>query len=299
VNSFDRKFGADLLKELPAAPGVYLFRDATGEVLYAGKAKDIRRRVQSYRNAGRRKAHRKMRALVRAASTLEVREQASERDALLLENELIRTLRPRYNVDAKFSFLYPAIGIGLREGVALFGFTTRPDSWDELELRWHGVFRSRRRARAAFDALVALLAFLAHAEPRARLPRVPRPRGTRLVAFRRFDPQLLEGIGRLLAGESPAAVEELSLRLLEKADARDRMEEVQADLRRVAAFFRSDLARLREALRAVGRDDCFVRQDERDALFLAQLAASDDCRTIVKRRRAILQPSSARTSSSS
>jgi excinuclease ABC subunit C len=299
VNSFDRKFGADRLKALPAGPGVYLFRDAGGEVLYAGKAKDVRRRVQSYRNATRRKAHRKMRALVREASTLEVRAQASEREALLLENELIRTLRPRYNVDGKFSFLYPAIGVGVRGDRALFGFTTTPDSWRELELRWHGVFRSRRRARAAFDALVGLLEFLAHLEARSRLPRVPWRRGARLVAFRRLDPLLLEGVGRFLAGESPAAVEELSLRLLEKADARRAVEQVQADLRRVAAFFRSDLATLRDALQAAGRSGSFVPQAERDALFLAQRAANGSIRTRVKRRRAILQPSSVRTSSSS
>src|SRR5262245_8646724 len=273
VNPFDRKFGEDRLKALPAAPGVYLFKDDQGAVLYAGKAKDVRRRLQGYRNASRRKAHRKMRALVRAASSLEVRLQPSEREALLLENELIRTLRPRYNVDGAFSFLYPAIGIGERGNQALLGFTTGPDAWRELGLCWHGVYRSRRRARDAFDALVGLLAFLAHPEPRSRLPRVPRPRGTRLVAFRRLDQDLFAAIGRLLAGESPAAVEELSLRLLEKADARHEAERVEADLRRVAAFFRSDLSTLRDALRAAGRSGSFVPQGERDALFLSQRGA--------------------------
>jgi excinuclease ABC subunit C len=269
VNRFDRKFG-DCLKALPATPGVYLFKDDRGQVLYAGKAKDVRRRVQSYRNATRRKAHRKMRALVREASALEVRPLPSERAALLLENELIRTLRPRYNVDGKFSFLYPAIGIGRREDQLVFGFTTRPDAWQELGLRWHGVFRSRRRARDAFDALIALLVFFAHPEPRSRLPRVARPRGTRLVAFRRLDSKLSHGIERLLAGESPAVVAELSLQLLEKPDARRNMQQVEADLRRVAAFFRSDLSILRDALRAAGRDGGFVPQGERDALFLAR-----------------------------
>jgi excinuclease ABC subunit C len=269
VGEFDRKFGADWLRELPAAPGVYLFRGQRGEVLYAGKAKDVRRRLQGYRNATRRKAHRKMRALVRAAQSLEVRLQPSEREALLVENELIRTLRPPYNVDGAFSFLYPAIGVGRRAHQALLAFTTNPDAWRELDLRWHGSFRSRRRARGAFDALVGLLEFLAHAEPRSRLPRVARHRGSRLVAFRQLDPALLEGIGRLLAGESLAAVEELSLRLLEKASARREAERVEADLRRVAAFYRSDLAKLRDALRAAGRSGSYVPQGERDALFLS------------------------------
>ena len=112
MRRFDRKFGADLVRELPESPAVYLFKDEAGQVLYAGKARNIRRRLASYRTAGRRKAHRKMRSLVREAHSVEVRLQASERDALLAENELIRSLRPRYNVDGAFDFLYPAIGAG-------------------------------------------------------------------------------------------------------------------------------------------------------------------------------------------
>jgi hypothetical protein len=90
------------------------------------------------------------------------------------------------------------------------------------------------------------------------------------VAFRRLDPELFERIGRLLAGESLAAVQELSLRLVEKASARHEAERVESDLRRVAAFYRSDLARLRSALSAAGLTGSFVPQGERDALFLSQ-----------------------------
>ena len=75
TGSFDRKFGAGLVRELPAEPAVYLFKDEDGNVLYAGKAKNVRRRMQGYRNAGRRKAQRKMVRLVRAASALEIRVQ--------------------------------------------------------------------------------------------------------------------------------------------------------------------------------------------------------------------------------
>ena len=45
MKPFDRKFGEGWLRQLPAAPGVYLFKDQRGEVLYAGKAKDVRRRL--------------------------------------------------------------------------------------------------------------------------------------------------------------------------------------------------------------------------------------------------------------
>lgn len=180
---FDRKFGADRLRELPRAPGVYLFRDAAGRVLYAGKAKDLRRRLAGYRNASRRKSHRKMRALVRVAASLEVRPQESETQALLLENELIRTLRPPYNVDGAYAFLYPALGVGDAEGRVLLAFTSTPDEWAGLGLRWHGCFRSRARARAAFDALAGLMARIGHPEPASRRPDVRLRRGTRLEAF--------------------------------------------------------------------------------------------------------------------
>jgi excinuclease ABC subunit C len=284
ANAFDRKFGADFLRELPRTPAVYLFKGAQGEVLYAGKAKDVRRRLEGYRNATRRKAHRKMRALVRVASALEVRLVASERDALLAENELIRTLRPPYNVDGAYSFLYPAIGLGARDGCALLGFTTEPDAWRELALCWHGTFRSRRRALAAFDALAELLTFLAHPEPRSRLPRVPRRRGSRLLAFRQLEPALSGMLRALLAGESRAALAVISLRLVEKAAARRDAERVEELLRRLAAFYASDLVPLREALRAAGREGSFVQQAERDALFLAQRTLARQPRA--RRRRA-------------
>jgi excinuclease ABC subunit C len=269
--SFDRKFGSELVRELPPAPAVYLFKDESGNVLYAGKAKNIRRRLQGYRNATARKGHRKMRRLVRAASALEVRLQASERDALLLENELIRTLRPRFNVDGAYSFLYPAIGVGVWEQRSFLCFTTRTAAFAELGLSWYGSFRSRPRTLAAFEALVGLLELLGHREPVSRLRGVPRIRGSRTVALRRIEP-LVPPVGRLLSGESKAALQELATRLLEKPAARRVAAEVEERLRLLDAFFETDARRLREALRAAGRSGGFVGQDELDALFIAQRA---------------------------
>lgn len=268
LKRFDRKFGTDLLRELPASPAVYLFRDEGGAVLYAGKAKNIRRRLQSYRNATRRKVHRKMRTLVREASSLEVRLQPTERDALLVENELIRTLRPPYNVDGAYAFLYPAIGTALRDHQSLFCFTTRIDAFRGLGLRWHGTFRSRSRALGAFEALVALLDLIGHREPASRLRDLPRVRGSRVVAFRRIE-RLMPSLERFLAGESATVLRELAERLLEKPAARRDASQVGEDLRCLEAFFHSDARKLREALRAAGRRGHFVRQEERDGLLIA------------------------------
>ena len=274
TKQFDRKFGADLLRDLPAEPAVYLFKAEDGTVLYAGKAKDIRRRLASYRNAGRRKAHRKMRTLVRRASELEVRLQPSERDALLLENQLIRELKPRYNVDGAFHFLYPAIGTLVRERDTLFCFSTRTDAYTELGLRWHGTFRSRRRAQDAFHALVALLDRIGHQEPRKSLRGLPRPRGSRCVAFRRVE-SLVPGIDRFLAGESSRVLEVLATRLLEKPDARHEAASVGCELRELAAFFESDAKPLHDALAGAGEAPRFVPQQERDTLFITHRHRDD------------------------
>ena len=112
MKMFDRKFGEYLIQNLPKVPAVYLFKSDTGQVLYVGKAKDIRSRLRQYRNASRRKVHQKMRKLVCDSSKLEVRLKNTEQEALIVENALIRELKPPYNVDGTYSFLYPAIGIG-------------------------------------------------------------------------------------------------------------------------------------------------------------------------------------------
>ncbi len=268
MRSFDRKFGAEFVRELPESPGVYLFKDDAGRVLYAGKAVNLRRRLQSYRTLSRRKAYRKMRKLVREASALEVRLQPTERDALLLENELIRTLRPPYNVDGAYHFLYPAIGTASREHQTLLCFTTQTDAWQELGLQWHGVFRSRLRAREAFDALAYLLTLLGHAEPRSRLPAAPRLRGSRLVGFRRLPAELLPALDRLLAGESRDALARLAEWLVEKPQARHEAEAVQEHLRLLDDFHRREACELRAAQERAGRSG-FVPQEERDALFIA------------------------------
>lgn len=263
---FDRKFGA--LGDLPRGPGVYLFRDADGNVLYAGKAKDLRRRLAGYRNATPRKAHRKMRTLVREAATLEVRPQESEKHALLLENELIRTLRPPFNVDGAFSFLYPALGVGRDADRVLLAFTSTPEAWSALDARWYGAFRSRARARAAFDALAALFARIGHREPMSRLPAVPLRRGARIEAFRRLPPELADAANAFLAGDSRDLLALLFERLLESASARREAAEVEEQLRTLAAFARRDVAALRRALRKTGRSG-WIPGAERDALFIA------------------------------
>ena len=273
--AFDEKFGSALVESLPTGPGIYLFRDAEQGVLYVGKAKNIRRRLQNYRNASRRNVHRKMRTLVREASSLEVRAQESEHEALLEENALIRELKPPYNVDGAFAFLYPAVGIGRRDGHTLLCFSTKPEAYTELELRWFGTFRSRPRAKEAFDALVELLALIGHLSKRTQLPAHELVRGSRLVGLRQLPRELAEEMTDFLGGKDRALLAALSTALLAKPRARRHAAHVEECLRLLDSFYEADTRKLRLAMERLGRTDTYVPQDERDSLFISARFESD------------------------
>lgn len=266
--AFDRKFGPEHLQTVPTTPGVYLFRDEAARVIYVGKAKNLRRRLSSYRLASRRRAHRKMRILVREASALEVRPCESEQAALLTEDALIKQLRPAYNVDGAYAFLYPAIGLAGDRRRLLLALSTDPEQWTGLSLHWYGVFRSRPRAKAGFEALHGLLTRLGHREPRSRLPAHPAVRGARLVAVRQLPQPVLDALPGFLAGRDDHLPRVLSQALLLRPRARQQAGDVQLQLHALQALFDRDCARLRATLERLGDPRDFVTQDERDALFI-------------------------------
>ncbi len=269
MKMFDRKFGESLIQNLPMEPAVYLFKSDTGQVLYVGKAKNIRSRLRQYRNASRRKVHRKMQELVRESSKLEVRLKDTEQEALLAENALIRELKPPYNVDGSYTFLYPAIGLGGHSRQVLLGFSTNTDGWKDLNLQWYGVFRSRTQARSAFDSLIYLLGIAGHMERATHLPAHTRMQGSRLTGFRRIAPDVVNCLHRFLSGDDAEMLVPMITQLLEKPRARRDASVVQQHLRMLRSFHRSHLAPLRSALKAAGYGVPFIPQEDRDALFIA------------------------------
>src|SRR5499427_6209343 len=111
IRRFDRKFGAEFLESLPGSPGVYLVYDANDELIYVGKAKNLKRRLSQYRNVLRRKKHRRMRGIVKEAVRIETQCVDTDLNACLAEARLIQKHRPRWNIVGAYSFLYPLIGI--------------------------------------------------------------------------------------------------------------------------------------------------------------------------------------------
>jgi excinuclease ABC subunit C len=93
---------------LPDSPGVYLFKDATERVVYVGKARSLRQRVRSY-FSGTRLADAKTGSLVREIADVAYIVADNEREALALENNLIKEYQPRFNVNLRDDKTYPYI----------------------------------------------------------------------------------------------------------------------------------------------------------------------------------------------
>jgi excinuclease ABC subunit C len=102
------------LQHLPERPGVYLMLDPEGSVLYVGKAKSLRARVRSY-FASTHTASLKTREMVRRIADLETIVVDSEAEALILENNLIKEHRPRFNINLRDDKTYPYIKVTVQE----------------------------------------------------------------------------------------------------------------------------------------------------------------------------------------
>jgi excinuclease ABC subunit C len=105
----------DKIRTVPPQPGVYLYKNAEGEVIYVGKAKNLRSRVRSYFAEGVGEANAKTGSLLREAVDLEYIVVANNKEALALENNLIKQKKPRFNILLRDDKTYPYIQLTLGE----------------------------------------------------------------------------------------------------------------------------------------------------------------------------------------
>ena len=102
------------IRSIPASPGVYLYKNSAGEVIYVGKAKSLRHRVSSYFHEGR-VADAKTGTLLREAMDVDYIVVANNKEALALENHLIKQKKPRFNILLRDDKTYPYIKLTLGE----------------------------------------------------------------------------------------------------------------------------------------------------------------------------------------
>lgn len=143
------------LASLPTSPGVYQFKNENGKVIYVGKAKNLRNRVRSYFQEGR-PVDAKTKAMKAKIRDLEIIVVDSEAEALILEDSLIKKLKPRYNVNLRDDKSYPYIRITkeayprvfktrrvIRDGSKYFGPYTEVKPINSLLRALRSIYRFR------------------------------------------------------------------------------------------------------------------------------------------------------------
>ncbi|MEI7826076.1 MAG: excinuclease ABC subunit UvrC [Chlorobiaceae bacterium] len=143
-----KKALGEKLATLPALPGIYQFKNGKGQVIYVGKAKNLRNRVRSYFRSPQQ-LYGKTLVLVSHIADFEVIITSSEVEALILENNLIKELKPRYNVNLKDDKSYPWLVITNEPFPRIF--FTRQIRRDGST--WFGPYTEARQLRSILDLI--------------------------------------------------------------------------------------------------------------------------------------------------
>ncbi|MBV9535026.1 MAG: excinuclease ABC subunit UvrC [Solirubrobacterales bacterium] len=144
---------ADRRRELPDEPGVYLFRDTRGRVLYVGKAKSIRKRVASHFSNPSTRGGRDLVSLIDQVEALLVH---TESEALLAEQTFIKQYKPRFNIRLRDDKSYPYIAISLDEEFPRVYFTRERHRRERV---YFGPYSNAKRVRATLEVLGKVFMF--------------------------------------------------------------------------------------------------------------------------------------------
>ncbi len=229
-----------LLRTLTHRPGVYRMLDARGDVIYVGKAKDLRRRVSSYFSGRAQDA--KTMAMLRAVADIEVTVTRTESEALMLEYNLIKRHRPRFNVVLRDDKSYPYIHVDPSEDYPRLTFYRGPRT---KRGKLYGPYPSAGAVRSTLNQLQKLFR-LRQCDDTYFANR------TRPCLQYQIHRCSAPCVGLISKEEYARDVENAMLFLEGRADAVtarlvERMEQASAELRfELAAQYRDQLAKLRQ-----------------------------------------------------
>jgi excinuclease ABC subunit C len=144
---------AEKRRDLPDEPGVYLFRDARGRVIYVGKAKSIRKRVASHFSNPSTRAGSDLVPMIDRIEALVVHTEA---EALLVEQNFIKQYKPRFNIRLRDDKSYPYIAISLDEDFPRVYFTRERHRRDRA---YFGPYSNAKRVRSTLEVLGKVLMF--------------------------------------------------------------------------------------------------------------------------------------------
>ena len=220
-----------LTRRLPRRPGVYLFRDRAGVVLYVGKATDLRSRVRSYFSTDDR---RKVGALLQATTRIDHKVCPSTLEASVLEARLIRVLEPRYNSHGTRWRRYPYLRLTTRSPVPKLT-VARIVGDDGVHF---GPLRSTRQARAVADAVAGLT------DPQQIIDGLTRRPGLIVEPLR----ERMEALGRAERFEEAAAARDHLSAVVDALERQRRIQRVLACERLMVEVDSGELAELRRGI---------------------------------------------------
>ena len=151
----DNSHAAEKVRLFPQQPGVYLMKDATGRVIYVGKAKNLRARAGSYFLKAAAEDQRTAR-LVQEIRDIDFLEAESEVDALLMEARLIKDILPKFNRDLRDDKTFPYLEIHTHEDFPRVEITRKPS---ERGTKLYGPFTNLRGLRGALQVLQKIFRF--------------------------------------------------------------------------------------------------------------------------------------------
>ena len=157
-NPIEERVGKAFFNGLPTKPGVYKMYGQNEKLLYIGKAKNLRNRLFTYRTAKMGKTSRKTVRLIRMTYAIDIELCESEKEALLLENRLIRKHQPAFNHAKKQPETYYYISLQLSEAELEFSLQMHIPEYEYV----FGAFKGHRLVRKTMGGIIRILYILEH-----------------------------------------------------------------------------------------------------------------------------------------
>jgi excinuclease ABC subunit C len=261
---------AEQRRALPDQPGVYLFRDGRGRVIYVGKAKSVRKRVASHFSKAQVPSSPGHAEMVALAEHVECIVVATEAEALLAEQNFIKQYRPRFNIRLRDDKSYPFIAISLDEDYPRVYFTRERHRAGRA---YFGPYSNAKRVRSTLEVLAKVFMFRSCTGPepgrRSGSPCLDyyiKRCGAPCVGYvsKQEYASAIDGVTDFLSGRFAAIERDIDARMREAA-AREEFEQATLERNRLQAV-RSLLERRRVTSEAVGTFDAVaVALDGREA----------------------------------
>lgn len=274
-NPLTERLGEAFFADLPKVPGVYKMFSSSGQLLYVGKAKNLRSRLLAYRRARPGRESRKTIRLVRMIYAIELEELPTEEEALLRENELIREYKPEFNHAKKQHEAYYYLIYKAKQS----GFVTdlRMHIRKEESRQTYGAFKGHVTVRRGLGALLRQLYIIEHGTTKpfdlpSRLLRNLTPMHYEMPVTKLADNILFDAVPTFLEGRSPG----LLFDIMEQARERKLLEAfigkvILKDMEALKFFYDRCCRRNFEIIEALDLTSPLIPQEKLDD-YLVRLA---------------------------